>query len=117
MFFLGLNDSKLACIPRGRLLAWLVALGVAGTVSAAQNSRAENAFYSDQQGHSGREHRAEIEADLTTDQENNIEWLEDQVDDFRQNLWLNQKIKNRASDHFIERGMEFKPSFVDTGLV
>ncbi|QNI74908.1 carbohydrate-selective porin/ OprB family protein [Synechococcus sp. NOUM97013] len=77
MFFLGLNDSKLACIPRGRLLAWLFALGVAGTVSAAQNSRAENAFYSDQQGHSGREHRGEIEADLTTDQENKSERLKD----------------------------------------
>ena len=78
MFFRGLMDSKLACIPRGRLLAWLVALGVAGTVSAAQNSRAENAFHRDQQGHFGREHRVEIEADLTTDPEHKAEWLEDQ---------------------------------------
>ena len=78
MFFHDLKDSRLASIPRGRLMVCLVALGMAGTVAIAQDSRAETAFHSDRQGHPGHEHRVETDADLKTDEENNIEWLEDQ---------------------------------------
>ena len=96
MFFHDLKDSRLASIPRGRLMVCLVALGMAGTVSIAQDSRAETAFHSDRQGHPGHEHRVETDADLKTDEENNIEWLEDQVDDFRQEPLVEQQIDQKS---------------------
>ena len=83
LFPFGLQDTKLSSNFRGRLVACLVVLGAAGTVSTAQPARSEIVETMDQQDHAGRELPVQVAREFQAEKGNTHKSLQKKANDLR----------------------------------